>query len=240
MKHVKKSRSLAVVIVLCLMYVLSACTTDMPIEEVPEMTTAATTEHPTMATTEHPATATTEPATIPSTTVPPTIVPVREIGPDKIEGNAVTIENVSVDFVDDIPQNIKASSTYSICGFKDEFVLGESQVYAAIHFTVTNQTGEEIKIADVTDDFLVELIYDDRYVFSPDGDSWCFFLSGSKLAVVSAMAGVGSVKQSPLATNDVTVYIPCAKEVSTEQEKHLSVVFSTNYSGFEVLEFNLR
>lgn len=232
MKHVKKSRSLAVAIVLCLMYVLSACATDMPIEEVPEMTTAAATEPP--------ATATTEPATVPSTTVSPTIVPIREIGPDKIEGNAVTIENVSIDFVDDLPQNIKSNSTYSFCGFKDEFILNESQVYAAIHFTVTNQTGEEIKIADVSDNFLVELIYDDRYVFSPDGDSWCFFLSGSKLAVISAMAGVGTVNQSPLATNDITVYIPCAKEVSTEYEKYLSVVFSVNYSGFEVLEFNIR
>lgn len=218
--------------VLCLMYVLSACTADTPTDEVTQPTVAAATEVPTLAAT--------EPVTVPPTTISPTTVAVREIGPEKIEGKAVTIENVSVDFVDDIPQNIKANSTYSVCGFKDEFILGESQVYAAIHFTVTNQTGEEIKIADIKDDFLVELIYDDRYVYSPDGDSWCFFLSGSKLAVVSAMAGVGSVKQSPLTTNDVTVYIPCAREVSTEQEKYLSVVFSVNYSGFEVLEFNIR
>lgn len=232
MKHFLNNSAFVVVMLFCLICVLSACTADMPMKEVPETTTAAATEPSTMATT--------EPVTIPFTTVPPTTVPVREIGPDKIEGNAVTIENVSVDFVDDIPQNIKANSTYSVCGFKDEFVLGESQIYAAIHFTVTNQTGEEIKIADIKDDFLVELIYDDRYVFSPDGDSWCFFSSGAKLAVVSAMASVGSVKQSPLTTNDVTVYIPCAKEVSTEYEKYLSVVFSVNYSGFEVLEFNIR
>lgn len=232
MKHNVRNGALAAALVLCLMCLFAACASDTQGKEVPETTAAATTEPP--------AVATTEPATEPPTTVPPTTEAVWEIGPDKIEGNAVTIENVSIDFVEELPQKIKSNSTYSVCGFKDEFVLNESQVYAAIHFTVTNLTGGEIKIADIMDDFLVELIYDDRYVFSPDGDGWCFFLSGSKLAVVSAMSSVGSVKQGPLATNDVTVYIPCAKEVSTEQEKHLSVVFSANYSSFEVLEFNIR
>lgn len=164
----------------------------------------------------------------------------RVIGPEQIEGNAVTIEKVSVEFLDELPIDIKSSTTYSVSGFKDEFVLNKSQVYAEIHFTITNKTTGEMKIADIHDDFLVELIYDNRFVYSPDNDSWCFFKAGAQTAVVSDMAGIGSVTLQPLTTKDVTVYMPCAKEVSTELGKYLIVVFTSNYSGYENLEFIIR
>lgn len=164
----------------------------------------------------------------------------REPGPESLEANAVTIANVSVEYLNELPNNIKSSSTYSICGFKDEFVLNDSQVYAEIHFSITNKTTGEMKIADIHDDFLVELIYDNRFVYSPDTNSWSFFKSGAQTAVVSDMASIGSVTLAPLATKDVVVYMPCAKEVSTELDKYLIVVFSSNYCGYENLEFIIR
>lgn len=164
----------------------------------------------------------------------------REPGPESLEANAVTIANVSVEYLNELPNNIKSSSTYSICGFKDEFVLNDSQVYAEIHFTITNKTTGEMKIADIHDDFLVELIYDNRFVYSPDTNSWSFFKSGAQTAVVSDMASIGSVTLAPLATKDVVVYMPCAKEISTELDKYLIVVFTSNYSGYENLEFTIR
>lgn len=230
---------LCMVLVLCLCF--AGCSISGPVAEnatAPEVIPAQTSMESETRATE----VVTEPATetiIESTTIP-TTEPPRVLGPDKIEGIAVTIENVSLDYLDQLPKSIKKSTTYDFCGFKDEFVLNESQVYAVVQFTITNQTAGEIKIADIHDDFLVELIYDDQYVYSADSDSWCFFKAESQVAVVSDMAGVGSAKLAPLTTKDVTVYIPCAREVSTELEKHLMVVFTSNYSGYENLEFIIR
>ena len=180
---------------------------------------------------------TTEPPT--ETTIPATETP-RVIGPEAIDGKAATIENVSVEYSNELPRNIKSSTTYSVCGFKDEFVLNESQVYAEIHFTITNKTTSEMKIADIKDNFLVELIYDNQFVYSPDTNSWCFFKAGSQTAVVSGMASIGAVTLAPLTTKDVIVYMPCAKEVSTELDNFLIVVFTSNYSGYENYEFIIR
>lgn len=232
----RKNRAVFLILALCLG--LSACgssgeaetTTEAAVETV---IMEAPTEAPTEPMTE-PTEAPTEAVTVP-TTQPP-----REIGPEVREGSAVTIANVSVAYADALPQSIKSSSTYSVSGFKEEFVLNESQTYAVISFTVTNQTAGEIKIADIHDDFLIELIYDNQYVYSPDSDSWCFFQSGAQTAVVSDMASIGSVTLAPLATKGVTVYIPCAKEVSTDVEKYLIVVFTSNYSGYENFEFVIR
>lgn len=177
--------------------------------------------------------------TVPPATVP-TTQPPRMIGPEQIEGNAVTIQNVSVTYGTELPGTIKSSTAYSASGFKDQFVLADSQVYAEIHFTITSKTSEEIKIADIHDDFLVELIYDNRFVYSSDSGSWCFFESGAQTAVVSDMASIGSVTLAPLTTKDVIVYMPCAKEIFTELDKYLIVVFTSNYSGYENLEFTIR
>lgn len=163
-----------------------------------------------------------------------------EIGPDSREGNAAAVSDVSVTFVDDLPGNIKSSTTYTYCGCQEELDLNESQVYAAINFKVTSKIAEEIELSDIHDDFLVELIYDSLYVYSTDGESWCVVQSGSEVAVMSSNRSVGQVVLAPLSTKDVTIYLPCAKDVSTNLEKHLMVVFTTNYGGQENLDFVIR
>jgi len=225
----KKNTLICLLLLGCLM--LCACEKT---EAAPTVAVAV----PETTVTETPVTETTEP-TAAATTVP-TTEPPREIGPEWAEGNAARIEHVSVDYSETLPQNIKSSTTYSVCGFKEEFILNESQVYAQIHFTITNKTQGEMKIADIHDDFLVELIYDNRFVYSPDTHSWCFFKAGPQTAVVSDSMSVGSVTLAPLSTMDVIVYMPCAREVFTELDKYLMIVFTSNYSGYENFDFIIR
>lgn len=224
-------------LMLCLSLLLCACAGKQSAQQEMTKPTISETTQPQTVTATAPTPETTAAA---ETTLPVQTMPPRVPGPEMLEGNAATIENVSVEYTGDLPKSIKASSTYSVCGFKEEFVLNDSQVYALIHFTVTNLTGQEMKVTDIHDDFLVELVYDDQYVYSPDADAWCFFQSGSQTAVVQDNASIGKLTLAPLVTKDVAVYIPCAKELSTDQEKNLSVIFSLNYSGYESLEFVIR
>jgi hypothetical protein len=188
----------------------------------------------------------TEPMPVPTTdfvTEPPeipTTQPPRVIGPDRIEGDAAIIENVTVDYLDALPRSIEYTATYRATDSKDDLKLDESQVYAVIQFRMTSKTTKEIEIADIHDDFLVELIYDNRYVYSPDNGSRSVFQTGSQVAVVGDSSSVGAVTLAPLSSKDVTVYIPCAREVSTQLDQELIVVFTSSYCGYENFEFIIR
>lgn len=224
-----------IVCLFCLCLMLCGCGKETePAEQAamptapPETTTAVVSTEPA------PTTQPTEAPAI-STTQPP-----REPGPEEILGESAQIRDVSVTYTQELPRSFKSSSTYSVCGFREELELEEGQQYAVITFTIKNLTTGEMKIADIHDDFLVELIYDDHYVYSPDSGSWCVFQSGSKSALVSDMAGLGSLELAPLAEKTVQVYIPCAVEVSEETEKNLIVVFTSNYAGYENFTFTIR
>lgn len=223
-------KTILLLIVLCLCVGLCACSGS---EETFPVTEPAVTAVPTEAVTQ-PTVQPTEAAAVP-TTQPP-----RILGPESIEGNAVTIQNVSVEFLDALPASITSSSAYSSSGNKEDFVLNESQVYSVITFTITNQTAKEIEIADIHDNFMVELIYDNTYVYSTDSESAAFFKSGSQSANVRSSSSIGKVTLSPLTTADVAVYIPCAREVSTNTDNYLIVSFLSAYSGYETFEFIIR
>lgn len=217
-------------LLICICIILCACETtkpktaneDIAIETVATKTTIET------------APLLTEPIAILATNPP------RICGPEQIEGKAISVGAVSVKFTDELPHDIRSSTCYVYNSEKDKFILNSSQQYAEVHFTITNKTEKEIKIADIHDDFLVELIFDDRYIYSPDSDSWCFFKAGGQIAVVSNMSSVGSVSLDPLSTKDVVAYIPCSRAVATDLDKYLIVVFSSNHGGFECLEFIIR
>ena len=183
---------------------------------------------------------TTEAPTELETTAVPTTQPPRIPGPERIEGNAVIIENVTVEYQDQLPHSILSGTTCRAYGDREKLTLNESQVYAAVRFRVTGKTAEEIEIADIHDDFMVELIYDDRFVYSSDSNTPCVFQSGSQVAVVSDMSSVGEVALAPLSAKEVTAYLPCAREVSQATDKNLIAVFTCNYSGYEILEFLIR
>lgn len=199
-------------------------------------TTAVSTELPTapVETTE-----VTEAAeTIAETTAP---VPTeRKLGPEQMEGTAFIIRDVSVDFLAQLPGSVTSCSSYSFCGYREELVLNDSQVYAAIRFTVTNQGSGEVKLSSIQDEFLVELVYDDNFVYTTASDSHSVFQAGAQDAIVSDNFSIGKVTLAPLATADVTVYIPCARVVCDQTDKHLVVNFVSDFSGYENYEFVIR
>lgn len=217
----------------CLCCMLCACAGTAENNEPSQQTVAAA-----ELITEPMPTATTVPITEP-TEIPETKPP-RVIGPEQIEGDSAVIANVTVDYADALPRSIESSATYRATDHKDDLVLDESQVYAVVQFRMTSKTTKEIKIADIQDDFLVELIYDNRYVYSPDNGSRSVFQSGSQIAVVGGSSSVGAVTLAPLSSKDVTVYIPCAREVSTQLDRELIVVFTSHYCGYENFEFIIR
>lgn len=164
----------------------------------------------------------------------------RVIGPEVCEGQAMTIRDVSVEFMDQLPYSVTGCSAYSFSGNKEDFVLNDSQSYAAIRFTVTNQTPEDIKLTDLKDYFIAELVYDGSFKYRSNGDNGTFFVSGSQSAVVYDMSSIGSVTISPLVTMDVTIYISCARQVAVNTDKILDVVFTTQYNGPETYRFAVR
>jgi len=164
----------------------------------------------------------------------------RVIGPQVCEGKALTIQDVSVTFMDQLPGSVTGSSAYSFSGNKEDFVLNETQSYAAIRFTITNQTPDDIKLTDLKDYFIAELIYDGTFKYRSNGDNGTFFLSGSQSAVVYDMSSIGSVTISPLVTMDVTIYISCARQVAVNTDRILDVVFTTQYDGPETYRFAVR
>lgn len=164
----------------------------------------------------------------------------RVIGPQRQEGKALIIEDVTVEFLDQLPGSFTGTSTYSVCGNKEDFVLNDSQVYAAIHFTITNQTSEEVKLTDLDDDFTVELVYDGTYTYKSNGDTASFFLAGSQSAVVYDMSSIGVVSQPALVTMDMTVFLSCSRQVADNTDKILDVVFTSRYDGPETYTFAIR
>ena len=164
----------------------------------------------------------------------------RVIGPQVCEGKALTIQDVSVEFMDQLPPKVTGCSAYSFSGNKEDFVLNDTQSYAAIHFTVTNQTPDDIKLTDLKDYFIAELIYDGTFKYRSNSENGTFFVSGSQSAVVYDMSSIGSVTISPLVTLDVTLYISCARQVAVNTDKILDVVFTTQYNGPETYRFAVR
>ena len=164
----------------------------------------------------------------------------RVIGPKVIESKSLTIQDVSVEFMDKLPKSFTRTSTYSVSGNKEDFVLNESQAYAAVHFTITNQTSKEIKLSDLNDDFKLELIYDGSYTYTSASDVPSFFLAGSQSAIVYDMSSIGKVSISPLVTMDMTIFLICSKQVEEKTDKILDVVFTSDYNGIETYRFAIR
>lgn len=164
----------------------------------------------------------------------------RVIGPEVVKAEALTIENVSVEFMDKLPGSFTRTTAYTASGNKEDFVLNESQSYAAVNFTVTNQTSKEIKLSDLNDDFKLELIYDGSFTYTSASDIPSFFLAGSQSAVVYDMSSIGKVSISPLVTMDMTIFLICSKQVEENTDKILDVVFTSDYNGLETYRFAIR
>lgn len=160
----------------------------------------------------------------------------KKDGTAAAEGRAIKIENVSVGFRDQLPSHIQKDRNTS--HYLDELELNETQVYSVISFTATNLTTETIDLADIHDDFMVQLTYGNGYKYSTNTDVWALFESGANIKRVrKSSTGGNDISVSPLASADVTVYIPCARKVAEDNESPLSVTFIAKYSGNESLVF---
>jgi hypothetical protein len=148
----------------------------------------------------------------------------------------VKIENVSVGFRDQLPDRILKDWNNS--HYAEELTLNETQSYAVVSFTATNLTTDTIDLADIGDDFVVQLIYGNGYRYASNSDVWSVFESGATLKRVrQRTTGGNDISVSPLASADVTVYIPCARKVAEDTAGPLTATFIAKYSGNESFEF---
>lgn len=158
----------------------------------------------------------------------------KKSGTDLAEGRALTIANVAIGFQDQLPVHIRDNFDHNM----DKLTLNDSQTYAVVAFTVTNQTTDTVDLADLHDDFMVQLTYDNGYQYSTNADVYSVFESGSNLKMVRRNGSSGhDIAVSPLTTADVAVYIPCAKQIVENPSKPLKVTFISKYSGNESYEF---
>lgn len=163
----------------------------------------------------------------------------REIGPESWEGKTMTIRDVSVDFAEELPGDIVAFVAYNSVPEKD-YELSEGKVYAVVSFTVTNQHTEEINLSTVADKFIVELVYDGGFTYATSDDVTNFYRSGSQYAMKNDGFGLDKIVIAPLMTEEVTVYVPCARAVADNTDKILDVNFLSLYSGHEKMSFAIR
>lgn len=157
-------------------------------------------------------------------------------GSGTAEGRAVTIADVSVGFRDQLPTRIlKDQSRY-----KEKLLLHDSQVYAVIHFTATNLTADTIDLADIHDDFLVQLTYNNKYRYATNAALYSVYESGDSIKLLRDNSSTGwDISVSPLASADVTLYIPCARQAAEDSAGELTVTFTAKYSGHENLIFTV-
>lgn len=150
------------------------------------------------------------------------------------EGRAVILENVSLGFRDQLPGHVLKKFDRNA----DKLTLNDSQLYAVVQFTVTNQTTDTVDIADLHDDFLVQMNYNDGFLYSTDSDVYCVYESGANMKMLRSSSSSGSdISVSPLASADVTLYLPCAKQAAVDTESPLKITFVSKYSGNESFDF---
>ena len=160
---------------------------------------------------------------------------------------AISVENVSVSFTDLQPERIKDSVIYlptllpgSGAWEKPVQELGDGLTYAVICFQITNLTKNEWKLADTSDHFMVQLNYDDGFLYSTADESECIFLCGDDYAVLRGSSSTGQIMAPPLAEMNVTLYLPVAKAVSTGTDKPLVVSFITDFAGKQQIDVKIR
>lgn len=161
---------------------------------------------------------------------------------EKTNDDAVTIENVSVSFVDKLPSKVTSNSSYKN-SYSSDLEPIDGQVFAEVKFKVTNNIKEDIKIMDIHDNFMVELNYDNGFVFSTDSDVPCVFMTGKGVGFQkkhSSTSSGASFSVSPLSSKEFTVYFLCNSVVSTETDKSLMVRFYCKYPNYETHDFVIR
>ena len=87
---------------------------------------------------------------------------------------------------------------------------------------------------------MVQLNYDDGFLYSTADESECIFLCGDDYAVLRGSSSTGQIMAPPLAEMNVTLYLPVAKAVSTGIDKPLVVSFITDFAGKQQIDVKIR
>ena len=158
-----------------------------------------------------------------------------------------TLENVSVEFVDSLPFDITKQTAWRaglMEGF--DYALNNSETYAAIQFSITNMTKQDIILNDLAGNCIIELNFDDGFIYSTNGSKPSFIKSGNNYAVMNNPSQNQSqrigdeITLSPLVTYDVELFIRCAKAVATQADKSLIVSIRTAQPGYNKVDVVLR
>lgn len=151
----------------------------------------------------------------------------------------ISIENVSVDFSETLPDSILNSSAFrSFSNAKKG--LADSQVYAVIRFKATNLSKQDIDLSDIKQ-FVGALDFDDGFVYSTSGyDVSAFESENGEISIHVDNGRANSMVLAPLTTKDYTLYLTCPKVVRDQTDKPLKFFFTLGRDADERYDFDLR
>lgn len=153
------------------------------------------------------------------------------------EGVGVVIQNVELGFADQLPKDLLKYSPSEA----EKMTLNDSMVYAVVQFKIKNLTSEDVDIADLHDDFLVQINYNNGFHYDTNSDAGACYIAQGKHKIVRKNSSSGqAINVAPLTEMDVMLYIPCAREVSTNSSNPLHIIFNSKYGGYESFEFVVR
>lgn len=165
----------------------------------------------------------------------------KKDGAAGVEGRAIQVQDVAIGFTDVLPQVITVDASYSYNA--DRYALNDSQIYAVIQFNLTNLTGENMKLVDIKEKFMLQMTYDGKYKYATNSDIPAFMTMGNQYGMISdgsSFNSPGGMTLAPLVSADVTAYIPCARKVAENPDKSLSVSFISKHAGNESFVFVFR
>lgn len=167
-----------------------------------------------------------------------------------VDEEAFTVENLSVSFTSSLPSDIPGLDAFypDATELTEELKSGlsDSEVYADIRFTITNLMKKEVVLNDLHGDFMIELNYDDGYIFSTDSSKVSVMKCGNKSSSLFHISQTRTkrlgdeITLPPLSSLDVELFLRCAKVVSTQKDKALVVSFMTSEAGYNKLDVVVR
>lgn len=152
---------------------------------------------------------------------------------------AISIENVSVDFSETLPDSILKSSAFrSFSNAKKG--LADSQVYAVIRFKATNLSKQDIDLSDIKQ-FVGALDFDDGFVYSTSGhDVSAFESENGEISIHADNGRANSTMLAPLTAKEYTLYLTCPKVVRDQVGKPLKIFFTLGSDAEERYDFDIR
>ena len=157
--------------------------------------------------------------------------------------NTYSVDNVSVSFSEYLPSSLAGSPEFLAGLKKFDYALNESETYAVIHFSLTNLDKQELVVADLKKDVIVELVFNDGFIYSTDSDSSRphIFQYGNDFAIINNNTSIGHhFVISPLVTCDFILYLPCAKIVEAQTNMPLVVSVHTAQPGSQKIDVKVR